>query len=679
MKNSTTAEALLREVEQRNTSLETRRLVRQVVQDMSTGGALSRSLPGYAERPAQLEMAAVVALGMMEGQHVVTEAGTGTGKSDAYLVPAVRSGKTVVLSTGNKALQDQLYHKDIPFLQQHLQPFRAALVKGFSNYVCLDRLEEERTTWVGSGPTLEHVVRQTQDAAWNGDLESVEPQVSVEVRTRVSGDPDRCAWTKCAYFDRCYQHRMRVEAQQAQVIVVNHTLLLLDAAAEQHILPKHDVSVIDECHGLEEEATRAFTVSVTASQVYTLLALKAVRAYGSETLLAAIGQQTAQVWEGLERQFEDRVGTTLVVTGTSEEGLVLASQLDELAQSLAQHAPGFLTEREEILYKKLVQRVEHLAVRVRQVFVRDQAETLVYYLERTGASSIAVCAAPLDVAPFLREHLFDVGPVVCCSATLATAKGGTPAQAEQQQDCTYFQRRVGIAGSRLGVYEQVLPLVFDFERQARLYVPRHIPEPSYGRGDVTERYQEAIAQEMRHLVEASGGRAFLLFSSRRMLEIVYARLAPQLSYPLLKQGEMTRRELVRRFRSEEGAVLFGLKSFWEGVDIAGEALSLVVIDKLPFDPPDDPVHEARVALMKANGEDWFGGYVLNGAILRLKQGVGRLIRTHTDFGVMAILDARLYSKSYGTRVFASLPPARRATTIAEITQFFEQHERRRGK
>jgi len=663
-------------------------LARQVQLDLSRGGTLARHLPGYEERPAQQAMAQLVVRAIEKGKHAVAEAGTGTGKSDAYLIPVVRSGETVVISTANKALQEQLFYKDIPFLQKHLKPFDAALVKGFANYVCLDRLEEERSTLLPTDASFDAVVQATQEE-WNGDLETLRAPVSAATRARVAGDPDRCAWSKCQFFAACYQRKMREQAQRAQVIVVNHTLLLLDAAADNHILPEHAVSVLDECHAIEEEATRAFTDSVTARQIYTLLTLKAIEKYGQEPLLTSIWQQTERVWKRVEAQFGDRPGSTLVMADPDEEGLKLASLLKDLALYLTRLSPGFLTERDEILYKKLVKRVEHLAARVRQVFARDlgietqaarQAKApdevvlvYVYYLERTGQSSFAVCAAPLEVAPFLQKHLFDKGPVISCSATIAVAaSGGTPYR-EALLDCSQYRRRVGLEGGRLPIEELVLPLVFDYDQQARLYVPRDLPEPAY-RGDLAEQYQEAIAQEMRRLVEASQGRAFLLFSSRRMLEWVYARIASQLAaYPLLKQGELSRQELVRQFRTQPGAVLFGLKSFWEGVDIVGEALSLVVIDKMPFEVPDDPVHEARVEQMKAAGEDWFNGYVLYGALLRLKQGVGRLIRTQTDRGVMAILDTRLRSKGYGRRVFASLPPARPTADLAEIRQFFEQH------
>ena len=239
-------------------------LVQSVQYDLGRNGTLAQHLSGYEERPAQLKMAGVVAHAIEDKAHVVTEAGTGTGKSHAYLIPVVRSGKTVVVSTANKALQEQLFFKDIPFLQKYLVSFQAALVKGFGNYVCLDRLEEERESWVRPDASFDDVLNAVEkDTAWNGDLDLL-PMVSSEVRSRVCGDSDRCAWAKCHWYEMCYQRRMRQEAEQAQVIVANHTLLLLDAAADNHVLPAHDVTVVDECHSLEEEATRAFTVRVTA-------------------------------------------------------------------------------------------------------------------------------------------------------------------------------------------------------------------------------------------------------------------------------------------------------------------------------------------------------------------------------------------------------------------------------
>ena len=269
--------------------------------------------------------------------------------------------------------------------------------------------------------------------------------------------------------------------------------------------------------------------------------------------------------------------------------------------------------------------------------------------------------------------------MICTSATLATI-GPDPAHPEiKGPNFAYFRRRAGLDHeSYPDVRERILPLTFDYEGHALLYLPRHIPEPAYGDGPAAQAYIKAIGREMIKLVEASRGRAFLLFSSKRMLDAVFdlfmAELPAHLKYPLLRQGDMTRMELVRSFREREGAVLFGLKSFWEGVDIAGEALSLVVIDKLPFDPPDDPVHEARVAQMKAAGENWFGTFVLPQTVLRLKQGLGRLLRTHEDRGVMAILDTRLYTKGYGKQIVQALPPAKRAFNIEAVERFFQTEE-----
>ncbi|HET9920072.1 MAG TPA: helicase C-terminal domain-containing protein, partial [Ktedonobacteraceae bacterium] len=286
---------------------------------------------------------------------------------------------------------------------------------------------------------------------------------------------------------------------------------------------------------------------------------------------------------------------------------------------------------------------------------------------------LRVSAAPLDVTSWLRERLFDKCNVICTSATLATIGAGNSSNTSESKKANfaYFRRRVGL-DTYPEVLETVLPLTFDYESNALLYTPRHLPEPAYGDNKAAENYALAIAREMYRLVNYSRGRAFLLFSSKRMLDKAYETMSPHLEFPLLRQGDMSRIELTRRFREEEGAVLFGLKSFWEGVDIAGEALSLVVIDKLPFEPPDDPVHEARVAQMKAAGENWFGTYVLPQAVLRLKQGLGRLLRTRDDRGVMAILDTRLHTKGYGKQVLNALPPARRTSSIKDVEQFFAE-------
>ncbi len=395
----------------------------------------------------------------------------------------------------------------------------------------------------------------------------------------------------------------------------------------------------------------------------------------SQLTLQDEAMQAAQnMWLRLEQVANPGYKGRVNLESPIEEGLHLATVISDLADSLRKQRPKDLEEKDGQLYDKLLKRTQNLAEHIRMVFSVTQPDKFVYYIERVEGSVargfvLQASAAPLDVTSWLKERLFDKCNVICTSATLATVGPNPLKPQDKGPNFSYFRRRIGLdPNERSDVLEHVLPLAFDYESHALLYLPRHLPEPAYGNG--SEDYMKAIAREMHKLVKLSRGRAFLLFSSKRMLESAYELMSPHLPYPLLKQGDMTRLELTRRFREEEGAVLFGLKSFWEGVDIAGEALSLVVIDKLPFDPPDDPVHEARVAHMKAAGENWFGAYVLPQAVLRLKQGLGRLLRTRDDRGVMAILDTRLHTKGYGRQVLNALPPARRTSSAKDVEQFF---------
>ncbi len=633
--------------------------------DLRVDGVLSQALPGYEERPAQIVMARTVADALESGEHAIIEAGTGTGKSLAYLLPIVRSSKVALISTANKALQEQLFYKDIPFVQQHVRMFRAALVKGMSNYLCLDRLEEERAFQQIVGiPAFNHMLDLLDEPdAWDGDLDLLPDALPNDVRGRVGADSDQCAWRACPFFGDCYVRKMREHSRDAQVIVVNHTLLLLDAAMDGFLLPERDVIVIDEAHHLEEEATRAFTATVTPGRIRSLLAQRRLREHASARATQDVEEADQKAWAAVARVAPQTARGRQVLTQTLEEGLRLASTLDELANSLVFSRPDNMDDKEEQLYEKLVKRTRNLAADVRIAFGVKEPEQRVYYVEYTGgvgrrAVQPSVSAAPLSVTDLLREKLFDRINTIATSATLAI-----------DHDFRFFRARVGLPAAK----EEVLPLAFDYESHALLYLPRMRLEPAFGAANGP--YLDELAAQMKTLVEAAEGRAFLLFSSQNALAGVYERVAPTLEadgFSLLKQGgSIGRAEMVRQFRELPQAVLFGLKSFWEGVDVAGDALSLVVIDKLPFDPPDDPVQEARVSRMKQAGENWFGEYVLPQAILRLKQGIGRLLRTRDDRGVLAILDKRLYTKSYGRQVLAALPPARRTADLADVIRFFE--------
>ncbi|WIG59106.1 MAG: DinG family ATP-dependent helicase YoaA [Ktedonobacterales bacterium] len=635
----------------------------QVETDLRAGGVLSRALPGYEERPPQIEMARHVAASLENGHPLVIEAATGTGKSLAYLLPIVRSGKVALISTANKNLQEQLFYKDIPFIRQNVTNFRAALVKGMGNYLCLDRLQEEQSfqQFVHT-PAFDDMMKSLEDDDWDGDFDQLPRALPPDVRGRLSTDSDNCAWRACSFYHDCYVRKMRERSEDAQVIVVNHTLLLIDAAMDGWLLPERDTIVIDEAHHLEEEATRAFTVTVTPSRVQTLLAQRRLRGNVDAQKLQDAADADTMLWGALARVTRPDARGRQLLAEPLQEGLRLASAIDELTNDLVFHRPPEMDPKEEQLYEKLVKRTRSLASDLRIVFGVKQPEERVYYVEQTGergrrGPQPSVSAAPLDVTTLLREKLFDKIPTIATSATLAV--GG---------DFRFFRSRVGLDAAK----EVVLPLAFDYRAHALLYVPRMRLEPAYGAASGP--YLDELAEQMRALVEASAGRAFLLFSSNAALRGVHERLADDLTadgYSLIVQGrDLARIEMLRQFRELPSAVLFGLKSFWEGVDIVGEALSLVVIDKLPFDPPDDPVNEARVTRMKDAGQNWFGEYTLPLAILRLKQGIGRLLRTHDDRGVMAILDKRLHTKSYGRQVLAALPPARRSIELADVRHFF---------
>ncbi|MEO7002225.1 MAG: ATP-dependent DNA helicase [Ktedonobacterales bacterium] len=639
-----------------------------VTADLRAGGVLSQSLPGYEERPAQITMARHVADALETGTHVVIEAGTGTGKSIAYLLPIIRSGKVAIISTANKALQEQLFYKDIPFVQQHVQPFEASLVKGMGNYLCMDRLgEEQQFSSLAPNPAFAHMGELIGDySKWDGDLDLLPVALPNDLRARIAADNDQCSWRACNWYGDCYVRRMRDRSRDAQIIVVNHTLLLLDAAMDGFFLPERDVIVIDEAHHLEDEATRAFTATVTPSRVQSLLNQRRLRDHADAQAVQEASAANVVLWDALLRVVGADMRGRQHLRQPLEEGLRLAGAIDDLATSLQRERPITMEEKEEQLYDKLVKRTRSLASDLRIVFGVTEPEARVYYVEYARAQGRrppqpSVSAAPLAVTDLLRAKLFDRIQTVATSATLAINK-----------DFTFFRSRAGLDTAT----EIVLPHSFDYEQQALLYIPRLQYEPAFGAASGP--YLDEMAGEMRALVEASHGRAFLLFSSQNALQGVYDRIGDDLkrdSYTTLVQGrDLGRVELLRQFRARPQAVLFGLKSFWEGVDVVGAALSLVVIDKLPFDPPDDPVHEARVNRMRAAGENWFGGYTLPLALLRLKQGVGRLIRSRDDRGVMAILDKRLHTKSYGRQVIAAMPPARRSMDIVEVRRFFQEDE-----
>lgn len=642
---------------------------RSAIDDLRDGGTLSHTLPGYRERGPQLEMARLVEEAIEQDVPALIEAATGTGKSLSYLIPVIRSGKKAIISTANKALQEQLYQKDIPFCQQHIQSFDATLLKGKNNYLCLQRFDREINEGMQAyvqDPIFERLtdaMAAVGKKTWNGDFESLSFTVPGDIRARITVDDNECARRKCPLFQTCYYYQAREQAKHAQIIVTNHDLLLLDAQSQSKLLPSHDIVIVDEAHVLEDVATKQFTVEIRASQILALLTHPRLKTHTQEKTRDQARQQAEALWAHLD-SIQPGNGRIALHT-TILPALTLARTIEDLSNQLTNSKPMIMTSEDEELHTRTITRCNTLASDLQAVFSVDSKEH-VYYLERVQNHPVTASMTPLDVAPALRDSLFTQDTTICCSATLST-----PGQAQEAANFTYFQEQVGLDHPDL--ISAILPPVFDYRSNALLYLPHDLPEPAYGSSTQAIAYEQALAKRMLNLAEAAQGRAFLLFSSRRILNSVAEHIAPDLienDYTILTQGDMPIPELIRQFRISPKAVLFGLKTFWEGVDVQGDALSLVVIDKLPFPPIDDPVIAAKLKYIEATGENAFSSYSLPSITLTLKQGVGRLIRSSSDRGVMAILDTRLHTKSYGKRILACLPPARRVSSLEAVQDFF---------
>ena len=625
------------------------------------GGWLARHHPNYEFRPGQLEMAESVEFALESRQHLIVEAGTGTGKTLAYLVPLLRSGLRTVISTGTKNLQEQLFYKDVPFLKKLFPHMRVTLMKGRQNYLCRQKLYDmEKQPVLDSMEEVEQYpkLRKWEETTETGDRAELRwmPDQS-ELWRKVDARSEACTGQKCQLFERCFITQMHQRAAESDLLIVNHHLFFADLALRQNgytaLLPDYAALVFDEAHEMEDVATQYFGVEASSYRMEELardteatLRMKGVK---SNEVLAAVGElrrRSESFFELFPRtegrsNFDNR-DSFLEVNRGAYSALANALMLLQTELSRAPERP------EEI--NNVMKRAKELRATI-EIVMESHERNMVYWWERRGRG-VFIQATPIDVSSLLREKLFEqVETVILTSATLAV--GGT---------FDFLKRRLGVQNAK----ERVFSSHFDYAHQSLLYTPVHLPDPrqpDFGR---------LAAEEVVQLLKATRGRAFVLFTSYAQMRDVYERVRPRVRYPLLIQGSMPRTQLLDSFRSTPHAVLFGTSSFWQGVDVQGEQLSAVLIDRLPFAVPSDPVTAARIRQINDEGGNAFTDYQVPQAVITLKQGFGRLIRSESDRGILVMLDQRLIRMPYGKIFLESLPPYHQTNRLEDVKAFMRE-------
>ncbi len=650
---------------------------------LAPGGGLERAIPFYEDRVEQRTMATAVARALEDQRALIVEAGTGTGKTLAYLVPALQSGKRVVVSTGTRALQDQIARHDVPLLRTILaKPFSAVVLKGIANYVCRRRLAEASAR--SSDVSLRALVdwAATSDTGDRAEVEWLAEDSPLWAQ--VTTTPDARIGPRCPYFERCFITQARRIAEHAQLILVNHHLYLADRALRAahpgaKVLPDHDAVIFDEAHQLEDVATEHFGARVSTHRLGELIrdahlalanlplwtgrsaddTIRTVERSGLALFSTVRAELKAPADQSGNTRTDDRVPLPVGMFEHPERQAAwfkLDTALEDLARAAESEAePPPDDEPDEPTGSRAA--LTGLARRARDL--RDDLATIaeqrqhryVYWGEVRGASTLLV-ASPIEVAELMRRHVVTAGPTpIFTSATLAAAG-----------DFSYARARLGLDDAT----ELRVTSPFDYATQAMLYVPRDLPLPAQ------DGFSAAAAARTLELLEITGGRAFLLFTSHRALRDAAQRLAGA-PYPRLVQGEAPRATLLERFRATAGAILLGTASFWEGVDVPGDALSLVIIDKLPFQSHLDPLVAARMQACAEAGGDPFATLQLPQAALALKQGFGRLIRRRDDRGIVAILDGRVVTKTYGRVFLDTLPEGLPRTSAIEQIRRWWRH------
>ena len=635
-----------------------------LTQLFSDQGPLAEAIPGYKLRPQQIEMAQAILDAIQQQHNLVVEAGTGTGKTLAYLVPALLAGGKVVLSTGTKTLQDQLFLRDIPALRDALKlPVTVAILKGRANYVCryhLDRSQlDARLYHQEDVHHLQNIVRFAAVSPSGDKSGCSDVPENSSVWAYATSTRDNCLGQDCTEYKDCFVMSARKQALAADVVVVNHHLFFADVMLKDEgmaeLLPAANTIILDEAHQLPSTAGLFFGTSLGTGQLIELVRDARAEGITSAKDFAPLPEAASALeksvrdlrlvfpQEGLRLPYEraQRFKEFEPALTSVKERL---TDLEHALESQAERAPGL---------DNCWQRAQALNAQLKAWREAANANT-VRWVE-VYSHAVQLNTTPLSIAETFKAQLEAPRTWIFTSATLAV-KG----------DFRHYQEEMGLSDAKTAYWDSP----FDYANQALLYVPQHLPEPN------TPDYTRAVVEAALPVLQASGGRAFLLFTSLRAMREAHAMLqaafeAAKLDFPLLLQGEGSRTELLERFRRLGNAVLVASHSFWEGVDVRGSALSLVIIDRLPFAVPDDPVLSARIEKMNNEGRNAFMEYQLPQAVITLKQGAGRLIRDETDRGVLMICDPRLLSKPYGKRIWQSLPPMRRTRELVEVEQFFD--------